>query len=62
VSHFDSRQICVCQKFLVGRAGVTSECPWDGPAQGVEGEGQGMERKYFTSCSPSLPCNALQDI
>lgn len=44
VEHFDSRQICTCQEFRVGRTGVTSEPPWDGPVQGVGGEGEGMER------------------
>lgn len=56
----DSRQISVCQEFCVGRTGGTSELPWDGPVQGVEGEGEGMERKnHFISHCPCLSCIVL---
>lgn len=50
----------MCQEFCVGRTGGTCELPWDGPVQGVEGEGEGMERKnHFISHCPCLSCIVL---
>lgn len=62
LSFFDSRQIGVCHKVLVGHAEAIPELPRDSPAQGVEHGGEGKEINYFWSPGSCLPCRALQDV